>query len=82
MALVNLIAGYGAAMLLAVLVILRRRAFRLLPSVLMTPLYWLLISAAAYRALWQLGRDPFGWEKTEHGLGKRRTPVVTPAGDR
>jgi glycosyltransferase XagB len=31
------------------------------------PLYWLLISAAAYRALWQLLRDPFRWEKTPHG---------------
>lgn len=31
------------------------------------PLYWILISAAAYRALWQLLRDPFLWEKTPHG---------------
>jgi hypothetical protein len=30
------------------------------------PLYWLAISLAAYRALWQLGRAPFYWEKTEH----------------
>lgn len=32
------------------------------------PLYWLLMSLAAWRALWQLGRDPHLWEKTEHGL--------------
>ena len=30
------------------------------------PLYWILISAAAYRAVWQLLRDPFRWEKTPH----------------
>jgi len=33
------------------------------------PLYWLLISIAAYRALWQLRCDPFCWEKTPHGNG-------------
>ncbi len=31
------------------------------------PIYWLMISFAAYRALWQLVRDPFRWEKTPHG---------------
>jgi cellulose synthase/poly-beta-1,6-N-acetylglucosamine synthase-like glycosyltransferase len=35
--------------------------------ILTYPLYWLLISAATYRALWQLLRDPFRWEKTPHG---------------
>ena len=35
--------------------------------VLSYPLYWLLISAATYRALWQLLRDPYRWEKTPHG---------------
>lgn len=35
--------------------------------VLTYPLYWMLISAATYRALWQLLRDPFRWEKTPHG---------------
>jgi hypothetical protein len=33
------------------------------------PLCWLLVSAAAYRALWQLATDPYFWEKTEHGDG-------------
>ncbi len=31
------------------------------------PLYWLLVSAAAYRALWQFMTARFKWEKTEHG---------------
>ena len=30
------------------------------------PVYWLLISLAGYRALWQLATDPFSWEKTPH----------------
>ena len=36
------------------------------------PLYWLLISAAAYRALWQFMTARFVWEKTEHGLARTR----------
>jgi hypothetical protein len=33
------------------------------------PAYWLAISYAAYRALWQL-MSPYYWEKTEHA-GRR-----------
>lgn len=36
----------------------------------LTPLYWMALSAAAWRALWQLICDPYKWEKTEHGLAK------------
>jgi hypothetical protein len=32
------------------------------------PVYWLLISVAGWRALYQLILDPFRWEKTPHGL--------------
>jgi len=35
---------------------------------LLLPLYYLLMSLAAYKALWQLVRRPHYWEKTEHGL--------------
>jgi hypothetical protein len=37
---------------------------------LLMPLHWLLLSLAAWRALYQLIRDPYRWEKTEHGLAK------------
>jgi hypothetical protein len=46
------------------------------------PLYWLLISVAAYRALWQFMTAPFTWEKTEHGLvarGNRARVAATTA---
>jgi glycosyltransferase XagB len=33
-------------------------------------MYWLYVSAAAYRAVWQLIRSPFYWEKTEHGVSR------------
>ena len=38
-----------------------------LPLVTM-PVYWLLMSAAAWAALWQFIVAPFHWNKTEHGL--------------
>jgi hypothetical protein len=44
----------------------------LLRQIPLMPLYWLLISAAAYRALWQFMTARFVWEKTEHGLARTR----------
>ena len=37
------------------------------------PAYWLMLSAAAWRAVWQLRSNPFFWEKTPH---KPRVSVV------
>jgi hypothetical protein len=37
---------------------------------LLTPLHWLLLSWAAWRALYQLLVSPYEWEKTEHGLAR------------
>lgn len=70
-AMLNLCAGYGSAMVLALLCVVRRRQWHLVPHVLLMPGYWLLISIAAYRAVYQLIRDPFHWEKTEHGVTAR-----------
>jgi hypothetical protein len=41
---------------------------------LLTPLYWLLISCAGYRAIFQLVRSPYTWEKTAHGTSKITYP--------
>ncbi len=46
----------------------RRRRYRLAVWALLNPLYWLLHSLAAYKAVWQLIRKPHYWEKTVHGL--------------
>ena len=43
---------------------------RLLVSCLLTPLYWVLMSAAAVKALTQLVTAPSYWEKTAHGLDR------------
>lgn len=46
----------------------KRGAFSLVPWALLNPLYWVLHSIAAYKALWQMIVKPHYWEKTEHGL--------------
>ena len=70
---VNLGVGYVVSILIGVLSVWRRRRFRLVFSCLLMPAYWLLISLAAYRALYQLVRNPYLWEKTEHRGEARRS---------
>jgi hypothetical protein len=43
---------------------------RLLGAVLLFPLYWLMMSIAAIRALLQLTVAPSFWEKSVHGLDR------------
>jgi hypothetical protein len=75
----DLVTGYLAAMTLAGLTARHRGLGDLLGQVPLMPLYWLLVSAAAYRAAWQFARAPFKWEKTEHGLSLTRpAPFVSP----
>ena len=69
---VNLGICYAVSILVGVLSVWRRGRPRLAMYALLTPVYWLLISVAAYRAVWQLVRNPYLWEKTEHGAGRAR----------
>jgi glycosyltransferase XagB len=60
-------------MLLPAFVGLRRRnLWHLTPWLLTAPLYLLLVSLAAWMAVRDFLHQPFHWEKTEHGLGRRR----------
>ncbi len=43
-------------------------SYSLIKHGLLTPIYWALMSIAAYKACFQLFRHPFYWEKTMHGL--------------
>ncbi len=47
----------------------------LLGAVLLWPLYWIVMSAAALRAVGQLAIAPWFWEKTVHGLDAKREPL-------
>jgi cellulose synthase/poly-beta-1,6-N-acetylglucosamine synthase-like glycosyltransferase len=75
---VNLGLGYLASILVSMVSVWRRGRPGLAMFALMLPLYWLLISLAAYRAAWQFARDPYLWEKTEHGSGKGRARLRLP----
>src|SRR5262245_59376079 len=64
---INLAVGYLVSILVGAVSAWRRGQRRLALSALLMPVCWLLVSAAAYRAVYQLATDPYLWEKTEHG---------------
>ncbi len=45
-------------------------SYSLVKYALLSPIYWLLMSIAAFKAFGQLITKPFYWEKTHHGLTK------------
>lgn len=74
LALFNLLAGNGAFIYLTMLAPIHRRWLDLIPYSLTVFGYWVLMSIAAYKALYQLLRDPFFWEKTHHGVSQYSAP--------
>jgi cellulose synthase/poly-beta-1,6-N-acetylglucosamine synthase-like glycosyltransferase len=67
MAWFNFIVGSLIVIILNILGILRRKMYSLLLFSLTSPIYWLLMSLANYRAIWHLIVKPSHWEKTTHG---------------
>ena len=71
------VAGLLALTLPPLAGIARRRWWSLLPIVPLMPLYFLLVSVAAWLGWLELLLDPDRWNKTEHGLAKTsRTGLV------
>ena len=64
----SLIFGNSIMIALSIMATRRRRQWSLVGYALLNPVYWLLHSLAAWRALIQLIRKPSDWEKTPHGL--------------
>ena len=60
-------AGYLTSIVLGLRGLARRGQLASAWALALVPLHWLLLSLAAWRALYQLVRDPQRWEKTEHG---------------
>jgi hypothetical protein len=75
------VAGYVTSILVGLRGLARRNALGAGPTLVLVPVHWLLLSLAAWRALYQLIRDPHGWEKTEHGLARtsRRAKMTSAA---
>lgn len=71
LATLNLLVGYSVVMLLGIAAAYRRGHLSLVAHIVLLPVYWLAISLAAYRALYQLVRDPYRWEKTPHSRNSR-----------
>jgi cellulose synthase/poly-beta-1,6-N-acetylglucosamine synthase-like glycosyltransferase len=69
---VTLMSGYVASGLLALVGMRRRGLLSSAWVLLFIPIYWLLLSAAAWRAVWHLLTAPHQWEKTAHGVVRRR----------
>ncbi|MGO8738189.1 glycosyltransferase family 2 protein [Rhodoblastus sp.] len=58
---------FGLAALIAPMILgMKRRGLKASPLLVLGPLYLLLLSVAAWRALWEWTRRPFVWTKTEH----------------
>lgn len=68
-----LVVGYTGAIVLFARGAIRRKRLDLLASIPLLPIYWMMLGAAALRAVRQLGgARRAAWEKTEHGREPRR----------
>lgn len=67
---INLIVGNFVFVYLNLVSAFRRGYYDLGRYALLTPIYWVLMSVASWRAIWQLIFKPSHWEKTTHGLFK------------
>ena len=74
----SLVSGYASTIVLDVIGLRRRGLLAHAWVLVLTPLHWLLLSLAAWRALFQLLYDPQRWEKTEHGLAKTSRVADSP----
>jgi TRAP-type C4-dicarboxylate transport system permease small subunit len=70
---VNIVLGYLTFLLLGRRTLLAKELPSFWKTILLTPVYWLLMSLAAWRALWKLYREPHHWEKTHHPRRARET---------
>jgi cellulose synthase/poly-beta-1,6-N-acetylglucosamine synthase-like glycosyltransferase len=66
----SLAAGYLISIGLGLRGLARRGLLTQAWVLALVPAHWVLLAVAAWRAAYQLVRDPQGWEKTEHGLAK------------
>lgn len=67
----TLVAGYGGAAVTMMVGLRRRGAWPHWSTLALVPVYWLLLSVAAWRAVIELIRRPHHWQKTEHGVARR-----------
>lgn len=76
----GLLTGNALFTYLAMLGPYRRGWLELSPYGFLAPIYWWLVSVAAYRGLFQLISRPWHWEKTDHGRTRETFSTTPPAG--
>lgn len=79
MALVSLVFGNFMFFYVYMIGCARRSQWSLIKSLFLVPAYWLLISIAAFIALYQFIVKPHYWEKTIHGLDMNFPKVHKPS---
>jgi hypothetical protein len=63
--------GNAAIVYMSLLSVTLARQPSLAVSALLSPAYWLMMSVSAYKAFWQIFREPWKWEKTAHGMDRK-----------
>jgi hypothetical protein len=66
----NLVIGNAFFIITQVIAAVKEREYSLIPFALLVPIYWALMSIAAWKGAIQLLTKPFYWEKTQHGISK------------
>jgi cellulose synthase/poly-beta-1,6-N-acetylglucosamine synthase-like glycosyltransferase len=74
-----LILGNSILIYLSAIAPVKRERFDLTVWALTVPLYWILMSIAGWKAVIQLVRCPFHWEKTRHGISKTTAAEIAAA---
>lgn len=70
LSLLSLIFGNGAVIYMNLIAIRENGRSDLVVSALLVPAYWVLMSVAAIKGVWQILVNPSYWEKTFHGLSE------------
>jgi len=78
-AIANLFIGNFTFVYVNMISLAKREEWALVIPALLSPFYWLLMSVAAWKGLWQLVSRPFYWEKTIHGLANN--PISSTRGE-
>ena len=68
--LATIAAGYLTTVTIGLIGLAKRNLLSEAWVLLLTPVYWICLSIAAWRALYQFLTEPYRWEKTEHGLAR------------
>jgi hypothetical protein len=76
----TLVAGYLTTVLIGLHGLAKRGLLKSAWALIFVPLHWVLLSLAAWRAIYQFIFEPHRWEKTEHGLA-RSSRLADMAGD-